>query len=188
MKFVAVPSVAAVGILLHFAVIGGRAFACEPAVGPGPEVDHPIKVGDQCEYSLASEYDRDMYATGQPVVDIGSGKIGQRHEAGHACSAGESLMFVDCNTAEMITIGGIYLVNDGAAPTVQSVTALQTAGGGPIALRPETTVAELVKIADNNGFEYRTDAEMYSNVEKRNRVDPFCGCKLYYPSSLGAGR
>lgn len=171
---------------LLFLTASAPAFACEPAVGEGPDIDRKVRVGAQCEYSMATQYDRDMYATGRPVVDIGGGKIGQRHEEGHACSAGEALMFVDCTSAEVITIRGRYLVNNGAAPTVQSVTALQKAGGGPIALGPQTTVAELARISDKHQFEYTLGADTYASVEIRNRIDPYCGCKLYYPGSAGA--
>ena len=173
---------------LILTAIAAPAWACEPAVGEGPEVDHPIRVGAQCDYSMASRYDRDMYATGRPVVNIGAGRIGQRHEEGHGCSTGETLMVVDCNSAEVITIDGIYLRNDGASPTVQSVTALQKGAGGPIGLGPKTTIGELARISDRHGFGYTLGPETYSSVEPRNRVDPYCGCKLYYPGSAGAQR
>ncbi len=171
-----------------FAVMAAPALACEPAGGDGPDVDHPIRVGAQCDYSMAAQRDRYIYATGRPVVNIGGGKIGQRHEAGHGCSAGERLMVVDCTTAEVITIEGIYVLNDGASPSVQSVSALQRAGGGPIGLGPKTTVAELVRIAKAHGFDFSLGSDTYSSVEPRNRVDPYCGCKLYYPGSVGAAQ
>lgn len=171
-------------LILSF--VAAPAFACDPAVGEGPQVDHPIRVGAQCDYSMAVQHDRDMYGTGKPVVNIGGGRIGQRHEEGHGCFAGEKLMVVDCNSAELITIEGIYLVNNGAMPTVQSVTALQKGGGGPIGLGPATTIAELARISDRHGFGYTLGPDSYARIEPRNRVDPYCGCKLYYPGSLGA--
>lgn len=175
-------------VALILSVIAAPALACEPAVGEGPQVDHPIRVGAQCEYDMAASEDRDMYATGRPVVNIGGGRIGQRHEDGHGCSAGEKLMVVDCTSAEVITIEGTYLVNNGASPTVQSVTALQKGGGGPIGLGPKTTIDELARISDQHDFDYTLGSETYLSVEKRNRVDPYCGCKLYYPGSAGAKR
>lgn len=172
--------------LLLAALCATPAVACEPALGEGPDVDHKIRVGAQCDYSMATQYDRDMYATGRAVVDLGGGKIGQRHEHGHACSAGETLMVVDCTTAEVITIEGVYIVNNGAMPTVQSVTALQKAGGGSISLGPKVTVDGLAKISDAQGYDYVRGSALYDQVEARNRVDPYCGCKLHYPDSAGA--
>lgn len=168
--------------------VADPSLACEPPLNKADAIDNRIRVGPQCEYDNAAPDDNYLQVNGKPVVDIGGGKIGQRQSSSDSCFFAQQMMFVDCSTAELIVIDGINEDSGIAGMGAQSVTKLQRAGGGPIALGPKTTVAELARISDRHSFDYKLGADIYRRVEARNRVDPYCGCKLYYPGSAGAGR
>jgi hypothetical protein len=60
---------------------------------------------------------------------------------------------------------------------------------GPLALTPSTTVAEVLSLAQAEGWTVRTDVPVWAQERgTQNAVDPFMGCKMFYPGSVGAGR
>lgn len=163
-------------------------FACEPK-DPDKIVDLPLQLGTQCDYANAGRDDYyDAYA-GQPVIDVGGGKIAQRRSYKLACTTQEELIVADCNSAEVITIAGVP--PSGRREYVGESTFvkhLQRYGGGPIALSAATTVPELAAIARSNGYDFTLDPLGLSDQGPGNRVSPFCGCKLMYPATAGAAK
>ena len=169
-------------------VQAGPTLACTPK-DPALIVDLPLQIGAQCDYINAGRDDYYDAYTGRPVIDLGRGKIAQVRGFNQSCTTQEELIVADCNTAEVITIAGVppperreYV---GESTFVKH---LQRYGDGPIALSARSTVAELAAISRREGFEHTLDPLGLSDQGPRNRVSPFCGCKLIYPATLGATR
>jgi hypothetical protein len=48
-------------------------------------------------------------------------------------------------------------------------------------------VADLATVAERGGLTYWTDVtERLRGMKPRNRPDPYCGCRVFYPDSDGA--
>jgi hypothetical protein len=170
-------------IALSLALCGwaGMSLACEPAVDPFPR-DLRVEALPDCSFQNARETD-DL--SGNPVVDIGGGRVGQKLVENRICGTGEQLMFVDCARAEVIVLDGAYTDSTGGVSN-SSIAPIQQPLG-PIGLRPSTTVADLAAVAaaEDIGYTLNIFAEL-DREKPRNRFDPFCGCKLFYPDSAGA--
>jgi hypothetical protein len=162
------------------ACLPALAAACAGPVAPDGWKDARVSVGPDCSYSGAgSEYGFDILAG--KAVDIGGGRIGQRVTEEGACSSNQYLLVVDCNDGGMIGIGGVPYGNELSGGL--SVKLLQ-APHGAIRLTATTTVADLVAVARANGYSYWQDVpERIAKMKRRNRPDPACGCRLFYPDS-----
>jgi hypothetical protein len=123
--------------------------------------------------------------SGAAVIDIGGGKTGQKLSTNLYCGTAENLMFVDCERAEVIVLEGAYTDSSGGVSNT-SIAPIQQPQG-PIGLRASTTVADLAAVAAGADIGYTLNifAEL-AREKPRNRFDPFCGCKLFYPDSAGA--
>lgn len=166
----------------------GLGLACTPK-DPARIVDLPLQLGAQCEYSNAGRDDYyDGYA-GRPVIDLGGGKIAQVRSFNGSCTAHEELIVADCNAAQVITIAGVAPPDRRENLSESTfVKHLQRYGGGPIALSAATTVPELAAMSRRAGFTLTLDPMGLSDQGPGNRVNPFCGCKRYYPDSPGAAQ
>ncbi len=169
--------------LLAIAPVG--AFACEGAMQP---YDKQISKNDDCSFANAGE-GRFGHGSGAAVVDLGASKVGQKLSFGRdGCNIDEVLLFADCSSGEMIQIGGIRLDTDVdvAGAYYTHIRNIQQPIG-PIGLTEQTTVGQLIAISEKHDFRYTTDIDAVVNsLKRRNRYDPSCGCKLYYPDSPGA--
>jgi hypothetical protein len=164
------------------------AHACLPPDKPAFWRDRPIRVHPDGSFDRAEDQ---FYFTesGLPVVDVGSGKVGQRIRTESFCGSGEKLLLVDCIAAKLIVIDG--QVNPakpddfGGGPS-NSVDMLYPPHGR-IRLTKSTSIAGLVQVATKAGYEFETDpAVAFEMKNKKNRYDPFTGCRLFYPESAGA--
>ena len=168
----------AIGAWFAFA---GVSLACDPVIDPNAR-DAKLTTLPDCGFSDGGADDT---SSGAPVVDIGGGRIGQKLSTDLYCGMTERLMFVDCERAEVIVLEGGYIDHSGGVPN--SSIALIQRPQGPIRLRSSTTVAELAVVADGADIAYTLNIFAELNRERpRNRFDPFCGCKLFYPDSAGA--
>lgn len=157
---------------------------------PKPEFwrDKPIKIFSDGSFDEAGD---DFYGTlsGKAPVDIGEGKIGQRIIVGDFCSYGERLLVVDCISLQAIVIYGREDPDDpgfdGGMPPDK--LAMLYSPHGKIRLTKSVTIEELAAISNAEGYKYDADPpKTFASVKKKNRYNPFNGCKIFYPDSPGA--
>jgi hypothetical protein len=169
--------------------------ACEPIPAPGvyTPVDRPIAVQPDGSFWDASRDDDWMYRGGKPIVDIGGGRTGQviGDSLGN-CATEQTLLVVDCTTAEAIAVDGLPRSLTDAeliAGGVTRSTRLLQPPYGPLALTPDVTVADIATLAAREGWTMHRDVVAWAEERgPRNAFDPFRGCDLFYPESRGASR
>jgi hypothetical protein len=178
-----------IGLIGFFVVllINGPSNACSYSV-PIFWSDKPIQINADGSFSQAEEY-RYERIYGDAPQDIGGGKIWQRIIDAGACSGSESLLVVDCIFLETIVINGLVdpdkpFINGGGP---EADIAMLYPPRGKIRLSQSVTIAELAAISVAEGYEYETDPKKAFAVKRqRNAYNPFTGCKVLYPESLGA--
>jgi hypothetical protein len=178
--------------------------ACDEAVPPpGGFPNNPIAVSPDGSFrdgNYRLEISGQFFKPnidGGPIRNIGGGRIGQRQVELAGCSSADRLLFVDCTTGEAIIIWGIPVLEpvdlgDGTSfvcvegGSCSSIALLQPPFG-PISLSSETKVSQVRAIAEVEGYGMVTDVSgELKGVRRRDRYDPFLGCKLFYPDSAGA--
>jgi hypothetical protein len=150
--------------------------------------DKPIEISSDGSFREAGDT---FYGTisGKAPVDIGEGKVGQRIVDGGFCTFVERLLVVDCFSLETIVIYGRRDPDDpgigGGMPTYE--LAMLYPPHGKIRLTKSVTIAELAAISKAEGYHYDADPrKTFASVKKKNRYNPFTGCKVLYPDSPGA--
>ena len=178
-------------------LVPAAGWACTPLDPERRQEDRLISVAPDGSFVDAAEDDIRIGVTGRPVRDIGGGRVGQIIEASENCAVYQILLFADCTTGEAIFVRG--LESEGNArwaeraglfdwPIMESTRALQ-APEGPLALTQGTTVADILALAAQREIEAFDDvASFMATIEAHNRFDPFLGCEIFYPGSVGAGR
>jgi hypothetical protein len=164
----------------------GAVFACMP---PGPGVtDLPITLYSDGSF-VNAETNKDMSSfEGRPARDIGGGRVGQVFQYRACEPSAQWLLFVDCTTGSAVMVAGITGPIAEEDRVYMSTRALQ-APYGPLALTPSTTVAEVASVAAREGWTVRTDVPAYAAERgPQNAFNPFFGCRIFYPGSVGAGR
>jgi hypothetical protein len=165
------------GLLAVFVLGPVAVSACEPLPPDRIPDDRPITVYSDGSFIDASDDDGWYSFGGGPARDIGGGRVGQVLAFEECDTVSEHLLVVDCTTGSAILVAGNY-----------STRALQPPHG-PLALTPATTVAEVAALAAREGWRVETDVMGWAGErERRNRFDPFMGCEIFYPGSVGAGR
>jgi hypothetical protein len=176
---------AVVGLVMAWA---GMAHACLPPERPAFWYDKPITIAADGSFTNGGDsYSYDF--VGRPVVDLGGGRIGQRLRYNSFCGYAEQLLVVDCNTTEIIVVDGRVDPENpddfGGGPST-TIDMLYPPNGN-IRLTRAITVSDLVQIARSEGYEFETDLLVaFGGGKKKNRYDPFNGCKIFYPDSAGA--
>lgn len=178
-------------LVVQLAVLPNMAVACSPRVfwGPGILKDKPISIAADCSFEDAyverirngPHYTMNK-RLGGPVRDYGDGRIAQKITPSTLCARSEMLLFVDCNTGESVLIEGKpdEYDHDRLIKYIQRPH-------GPISLGPKSTVAGLEQIAKEHDLDLVEDVKAFlAGSNKRDRYDLACGCKLYYPESIGA--
>jgi hypothetical protein len=164
------------GLLTLFVLGPAATLACVPPDSSRVPVDRPITLYSDGSFIDASE-DDDWYALrAGPARDIGGGRVGQIITSGY-CQPLEQLLFVDCTTGSAIIVDGNLSTRDLQPPY------------GPLALTSATTVADVASLGAREGWTVRTNVlELASAHGRRNHFNPFFGCEIFYPGSVGAGR
>jgi len=166
------------------------ALACAIPAPPAGWVDAPVQINADCSFAHAEE-EHFMHLSGRAPLDLKNGRVGQRwmHGSG-ACASGESLVVADCFELEIVRIFG---QPDPENPMVMGGGGMMTSvdflypPAGKVRLTPTTTVGDLIVLAEREGYDYATNvAGFVAGLKPINRFDPFCGCTLYYPGSVGA--
>ncbi|MFK7751997.1 MAG: hypothetical protein AB8B51_05565 [Sedimentitalea sp.] len=165
-----------------------RAVACEP-LPPALVKDPAIKVAADCSFRQG-QYGFVGPFEGGKVVDIGNGKIGQRlsnfHDSGLCGIENQQLFLMDCMTGADIVFEGAPRNGD-AANFGTDVAAIQHPKG-PLTISPNMTFEKLAGTARraNIAFETGSIRARAKAIKRINQFDPACGCKLFYPDSVGA--
>jgi len=174
--------------MLSVLIGSSAAVACEPMRPPAIWIDKKVKVLADCSFTQA-ENRFDEALLGAPAVDIGGGKVGQKVEAWAICTKHERLIVVDCQAGEgMFIEGTVDPKNSGdlGGGPARLISMIQPPHG-PIHLTGDSTIPALAAIAKSAGLDYTTNlAKELGQMEKRNRFNPFCGCRIFYPKSAGA--
>lgn len=196
---------ATIAIIVAMASLAAtNVLACDAAVPPpGGFPNRPITVsadGSFRDGNFRLEIRGQVFKPsvgGGPIRDIGGGRVGQRQFQFEGCSSSERLLFVDCTTNESIMIYGKQVLEpvalgDGSfiacvsGGTCSSIALIQPPFG-PIALSAETTIAQVRAVAEANRFGTVIDVSgELRGIRRRDRYDPYLGCKLFYPDSAGA--
>jgi hypothetical protein len=168
-------------------LIAGPALACD--IPPEPKVWSDAKIDIAADGSFV-EAGRIWSGSidGGPVTDLGKGRVAQKITLSFACDTHESLLFVDCRTGQTITLLGQYVAEEsfGGGSTTR-IDRLQ-APKGAIRWSKVDTLDNLAKVAARNGYEIGRDAtEEVAAMRRRDRYDPYNGCKMFYSDSAGAG-
>lgn len=175
-----------VALALATALLAPAAQACLP---PDPDLaeDRPLVTYSDGSFENAASDDVGYSFSGRPARDVGQGRVGQIIVAA-TCQASHSLLFVDCTTGSTILVGGVPGGPEEDQYLAASARALQPPYG-PLALTGSTTVAEVAAVAAREGWSVVADVPGYAAMNgPRNAFDPFMGCKVFYPGSVGAGR
>jgi hypothetical protein len=187
-----------VALVILALIAPAGAQACEPI--PVPELrngpDSPAVLYSDGSFQQAGADDWWEFLEGRPARDIGGGRVGQVIVAGlGSCFFYESLLFVDCTTAESILVDGIPPPAESDTPGAPGPMSPSLEGSaralqppyGPLALTSATTVAEIAAIAAREGWTVRTDLAAFA-VERgaQNAFDPFIGCRIFYQNLPGS--
>jgi hypothetical protein len=159
---------------------------CEPPDDLFTAPDPRIEIRADCSFV---NQDPGGSSEGFPVRDRGNMKLGQRIINSSWCGPGEELLFVDCSANELVVLQGkprtdaYENIGGGQFTYVEEIQKPK----GPIEITGSSTVSGLIKTAERSGIAYYTDLVTRLGRDKRkNRFDPYCGCKLFYPDSEGA--
>lgn len=180
------------------AVTASQILACEPVIlGPVASIfafNKPLKTNPDCSFDSEFAYRRHGYSavasvSGGVVRDLGNGRVAQRVTYAGSCNVTERLVFVDCMSMEFIAIVGEP--PDPSLPAAAGLTEKRVVEiqkpRGQIQLGSNSTVLGLAKIAEAQDYDYTRDPnDLLEGLKRRNRFDPFCGCKLFYPDMPGA--
>jgi hypothetical protein len=162
------------------------ASACTPP--PPGTPDLPVTLYSDGSFTHAETPEDFSSFSGRPVRDIGGGRVGQVLQYS-ACDTAQWLLFVDCTTGSAIMVAGIYDEEEAARGIPMSTTALQATQGGPLGLTAATTVADIQALALRERLTVETDVLGYAAERgPQNAFNPFYGCRIFYPGSVGAGR
>lgn len=157
--------------------------ACVVGVAPEGWQDPPIRIAADCSYTEGGSEFGDNVSSG-PAIKIGGGLIGHRLGSTVACTSVGTLLVVDCNSGETISIQGQEYGDELSGG--YSVDLLYPPQGA-IELTANTTVAELAAISEREGYNYWLNAREYmARRAPQNRADLGCGCRLFYPQSAVA--
>ena len=164
------------------------AAACEPL--PAHLIKDP-KIEKQADCSFTEgEYGSIGPLEGGKAINIGNGLVGQRlsnyFDSGLCGIEAQELFLMNCTTGEDLVFEGAPLNGD---PYNQGreIASIQHPKG-PLRLGPDATLEQLASVARRSGIEYKTNSirARAKAIKRKNRFDPSCGCKLFYPGSVGA--
>ena len=189
--------------LLLILATSAEAVACEPSVYDRREaakVDDPVVTNPDCSFTDADafnvnddEYYLVRYLLGAPVRDIGNGRVAQRLSEPLCGGVTEHLLFVNCAAGESVMIEGVEepgLTIDGYYVPDFLIRYIQPPYGNA-GVTSATTVEDLSQRAMQAGYAILSDVNTYLDTPNRlrkiaDRYDVSCGCKLFYPDTVGA--
>jgi hypothetical protein len=164
-------------LVMAVVLVPGAAGACEISV---PEVNQQMSVGADCSFELAGPLDT---WRGDQAQDLGGGVIVQEHD-NNACGPDEELLVVDCSTATASVVFGLP-TEDGWGRRLDGLLH----PNGPVTIYRGMTAEELLRQVQRHGAPVDDWQSTIRAVETipGDMPDPYCGCRLFYPGSAGAG-
>lgn len=177
----------------------GWLWACEGVV-MWPDPNKRVSVLPDCSFENAGptfrfepgeryKSDPNDNTHGEAAKDQGFGKVSQITVYGAPCYTSESLVISDCSTKESISISGSTPGPDhiGFSGHSYSLIEYSIAPKGPLRLPTSQPLSDYVELARKHKIWVYEDAvAMQASWKQKDRFDPFCGCKLFYPESRGA--
>ncbi len=180
-------------------LLASEAFGC--VIGSGISLsglldfNQRASIGSECSFRNAGEDDS---WSGEAAVDLGHGYISQKlvWSRTKGCPTSfvhlESLAITDCTSAERITVAGVSDDHDEIpkdAVVILSHTSVENTikSLGQIRLERGSGFDALRRLAASRNVGTSTGITAYVEDDPAwDRIDPACGCKLYYPDSAGA--
>lgn len=168
------------------------AMACSPGDVPAAlqmiAGDRPIRVRPDCSFTRAGQSIADV-GRGTAATDVGGGRVSQVVAFGeHTCSIDEYVLVADCGSREAVLIQGGENP-DGEGTGIIHSADLVLKPRGPINIEKVTSIRRLSELAHQRGFAVVPGVDGFvSAMRKKNRFDPFCGCKLFYPDQAEASQ
>ena len=149
--------------------------ACEMLEPPLFWRDHEVSVGADCSFSDAGQHWYEDFS-GSPAINIGNGLIAQRVQANSACTTLAFARFLNCIEGDALGITVEYFGLIGSEAPLPP--------GGKLEVPLNSTIDDLVEIAQDNEYTFWTgEAGLLMDLSDRNRPDPACGCRIFYPDS-----
>ena len=173
---------------LGLGVVAGMAMACEP-LPPHLVRDPGIKTSWDCSFTDAQPgYHGPL--TGGPALAVGNSHVAQKltsvYDSGLCGVERERLLFVDCASGEDVLFEG-QPRDEGNPDAGTEIRSLQPPDG-PLAMTRAATIDGLTAAATRAGIPHSRNSarRLAASAVRRNRFDPFCGCKLHFPGTVGA--
>lgn len=129
--------------------------------------------------------------SGKPVMDLGQGRVLQVVKLGAVCSSLEEVLLADCLASDVVVLQPKIVTGaEGGQPVALSGSydaASLVPPSGLLAQVQDKTIREMAAFAVRKGAYVDEDLLASNMTEKRrDRFDPFKGCKIFYPGSPGA--
>lgn len=172
-------------------ICGTTASACTPVGGIGYFVlaklsgNAPINVNADCSFDRAGKALNKLGEGGASKAN-GKGLVSQVVRFGEGCAIHEYLIVTDCNSGQALLIKGPKYPYGGGSSVIDSAEVLLKPHG-PLNLERERSLEAIAAKARSAGALATSDASTFiASLRKKDRFDPLCGCKLFYPDSEGA--
>lgn len=150
----------------------------------------PIARGEYCTFAFAR---RDDTGFGTVSVDLEGGWVSQTFRNGDGCSTQEYISISNCKSGEFVILEGsgpIHMVDNQIVEIDNAnLVGHHLAPEGTIDLWNDVSIENLVKSANSADLDVTLPANLKEFEAAHfdgDEVRPLCGCKIYYPDSLGA--
>ncbi|MBV1865407.1 MAG: hypothetical protein KUG74_13390 [Rhodobacteraceae bacterium] len=164
--------------VLATGLLGNSAYACSIMT---PEKNLRVKQARDCSFINAGPND---FSSGARAVDAGNNKVTQIV----TYLFGSAIVVTDCQTGEGITVHGKA---DAAEPrtTCPASTVIEPylASNGGLRLNSANPLIDFVMAARRMKLPVDLSGDaIVRRFKAKDKYDAFCGCKLFYPNSVGA--
>ncbi|WP_298292631.1 hypothetical protein [uncultured Litoreibacter sp.] len=159
-------------------LVGGTiaASACSPAFS---DRNRRTAVAQDCSFKYAGDQD---FFSGYPAIDLGRGRIGQEIFPGFL---GHEFVVADCTTSEVVAIAPPDIPGTETSCGFDTDVSVVTPPKAKYDNRSE--MSDIVADARSRGLNVNLAIQAINNrFKKRDQVNLFCGCKIFYPESIGA--
>ncbi len=167
----------------------GVGIACESPWWDPNAAEKPIRLGAECSFDRGGP-NEESDVTGTTVKSIGGARIAQVITDHHVCTFTQRLLVVDCASAELILVLSVPRPRNASNLLTEPPRPIENIlrPKGAIRLNERLTLDRLRKIAKRKSYPFTEDPDdaHFAGMDSLKGFDPFCGCKLLHPDSLGA--
>jgi hypothetical protein len=137
-------------------------------------------VAQDCSFEHAG--DKTFWVNGRAAMDLGRGRVGQEIFPG---ILGQEFVVADCNTSEVIAITPPDI--PGTETSCGFDTDLSVLTPPKAKYENRSVMSDIVSDARARGLKVNLAIEAINDrFKKRDQFNLFCGCKIFYPDSIGA--